>query len=77
MFRALLALSHQIGAVTIAEGVERESDVLAAPALGCDLFQGFYLGRPVAARAGQPLCDGKRLRKSGDDFRANATRHLN
>jgi len=77
VFRALLALSHQIGAVAIAEGVEAESDVLAALALGCDLFQGFYFGHPAAARAGHSLCDGKRLRKSGEDFRASATRRLN
>jgi EAL domain-containing protein (putative c-di-GMP-specific phosphodiesterase class I) len=77
VFRALLALSHQIGAVAIAEGVETESDVLAALSLGCDLFQGFYFARPSAPQAGVPLCDATRLRSSGDDFRANATRRLN
>ena len=48
VFRSLLVLSHQIGAIAIAEGVEDENDVMVALGLGCDMFQGFYFGRPLA-----------------------------
>ncbi len=77
VFRSLLALAHQIGALAIAEGVEDEPDVRAGLALGCDLFQGFYFGRPIDVRARGPLCDEDRLRSAGDQFRASATRRLN
>jgi EAL domain-containing protein (putative c-di-GMP-specific phosphodiesterase class I) len=33
----------------VAEGVEREPDVVVLRALGCDVAQGFYFGRPLAA----------------------------
>jgi EAL domain-containing protein (putative c-di-GMP-specific phosphodiesterase class I) len=77
VFRSLLSLAHQIGALVIAEGIEDESDVRVGLTLGCDLFQGFYFGRPIDARAGEALHDASRLREAGDDFRASATRRLN
>jgi EAL domain-containing protein (putative c-di-GMP-specific phosphodiesterase class I) len=76
VFRSLLQLAHQIGALAIAEGVENEGDVLTALSLGCDLFQGFYFGRPLDVRQGEPLCDLGRLREAGDQFRADAKRRL-
>lgn len=76
VFRSLLQLAHQIGALAIAEGVETEGDVLTALSLGCDLFQGFYFGRPLDARRGDALCDFGRLREAGDQFRADAKRRL-
>jgi EAL domain-containing protein (putative c-di-GMP-specific phosphodiesterase class I) len=77
VFRSLLSLSHQIGALAIAEGVEAEADVLTGLALGCDLFQGFYFGVPVDVRAaGIALCDEGRLRGAGEQFRLDARRRL-
>lgn len=76
VFRSLLQLAHQIGALAIAEGVETEGDVLAALALGCDLFQGFYFGQPVDVRTADALCDFGRLREAGDQFRSDAKRRL-
>jgi EAL domain-containing protein (putative c-di-GMP-specific phosphodiesterase class I) len=76
VFRSLLQLSHQIGALAIAEGVEVEADVIAGLALGCDLFQGFYFGRAVDPRAGGPLCDVGRLHEAGDQFRVDSKRRL-
>jgi hypothetical protein len=77
VFRSLLQLSHQIGALAIAEGVEAEADVLTGLALGCDLFQGFYFGMPVDARVHDAaLCDEGRLREAGEQFRVDARRRL-
>jgi EAL domain-containing protein (putative c-di-GMP-specific phosphodiesterase class I) len=77
VFRSLVLLSHQIGALAIAEGVETEDDVLTALSLGCDLFQGYYFAKPVDVRAGAPLLDEARLHAAGDLFRASARRRLN
>ena len=77
VFRALLALSHQIGAVVIAEGVEREEDVLSGLGLGCDLFQGFYFGAPQDPALEGPLVDRERLVYVGNRLREEAWRRLN
>ncbi len=78
VFRSLLALSHQIGALAIAEGVEDERDVLVALSLGCDFFQGYYFGRPQDVRAGrgQSLIDRACLQQIGEEFRSTAQRRL-
>jgi EAL domain-containing protein (putative c-di-GMP-specific phosphodiesterase class I) len=77
VFRSLVLLSHQIGALAIAEGVEQESDVIAGLGLGCDLFQGFYFGRPADVRYDVPLVDEARMQEAGDRFRVLARRRLN
>ena len=78
VFRSLLTLSHQIGALAIAEGVEDERDVLSALSLGCDFFQGYYFGRPQDVRAGrgQRLVDRACLQQVGEAFRSTAQRRL-
>jgi EAL domain-containing protein (putative c-di-GMP-specific phosphodiesterase class I) len=45
--RAIINLSHRIGALTVAEGVEREGEVICAMDLGADLLQGYYFSRPM------------------------------
>jgi EAL domain-containing protein (putative c-di-GMP-specific phosphodiesterase class I) len=45
-FKALVQLARRIGALVVAEGVETESQAIAALELGADLLQGFFLGRP-------------------------------
>ena len=47
--RALCQLCHDAGVLVVGEGVEteRERDVLVE--LGCDLLQGYLLGRPARA----------------------------
>jgi EAL domain-containing protein (putative c-di-GMP-specific phosphodiesterase class I) len=76
VFRALLSLGHQIGALLIAEGVETEADVEACLVLGCDLFQGYYFGRPWNPNDNVPLYDEERLHRAGHQLRASATKRL-
>ncbi len=47
--RSTIGLSHELGLKVVAEGVEDQAtwDLLAS--LGCDLVQGFYVSRPLAA----------------------------
>ncbi|WP_322012256.1 EAL domain-containing protein [Paraburkholderia sp. J12] len=47
--RSTIALAHNMGLVVVAEGVEDESTLEQLRALGCDMAQGYYIGRPVAA----------------------------
>jgi EAL domain-containing protein (putative c-di-GMP-specific phosphodiesterase class I) len=46
--KALINLSHQVGAIVIAEGVEEESEVITSVELGADLLQGYYFSHPTA-----------------------------
>jgi YD repeat-containing protein len=49
VFKSIINMAHNIGAVVIAEGVETEEEVLYCMTLGADLFQGFYFARPGPA----------------------------
>jgi EAL domain-containing protein (putative c-di-GMP-specific phosphodiesterase class I) len=64
--RAIIELAHQFGCVAVAEGVETASDLQILHRLGCDIGQGYFLGRPMPKqqlvtaldeirRSGQPL----------------------
>jgi EAL domain-containing protein (putative c-di-GMP-specific phosphodiesterase class I) len=47
--RSTIDLSHNLGRTVVAEGVESEEILHRLGVLGCDLIQGYYLSRPVAA----------------------------
>ena len=51
LFSALTNCAKQIGALVVAEGVEKEEEAVTALRLGADFLQGYYLQRPVAAEA--------------------------
>ena len=42
------AMCHDLGILVVAEGIETEAERSALANLGCDLLQGFLIGRPVA-----------------------------
>lgn len=51
LIRTILSLGHTLSLRIIAEGVETELQFQQLRELGCDLFQGFYFHRPMAAEA--------------------------
>ena len=58
MVEAIIQLSHTLGLVPIAEGVESEAQIAALLSLGCDLAQGYFLARPLSADALHELLIG-------------------
>jgi EAL domain-containing protein (putative c-di-GMP-specific phosphodiesterase class I) len=50
LVRMVTAVSHDLGATVVGEGIETESERQMAIDLGCDLLQGFLLGRPARSR---------------------------
>lgn len=47
IIRAIASLAAGLDLLTVAEGIETPEQLAAATALGCDLGQGFFLGRPT------------------------------
>lgn len=45
--RSMIDLGHNLGLSVVAEGVEDEETLGVLRALGCDLVQGYHLGRPA------------------------------
>jgi diguanylate cyclase (GGDEF)-like protein len=61
---AIIALAKRLGLMTIGEGIETATQLEQLAALGCDLGQGYYLGRPAADEdlRQSPLPQGQRQR---------------
>jgi diguanylate cyclase (GGDEF)-like protein len=49
--RTTIDLAHQLGIRVVAEGVESEALSFELRAVGCDIGQGYFLGRPMPAAA--------------------------
>ena len=45
----VIELAHKLRLRSVAEGVEDEATLATLVGLGCDLAQGYYFSRPVAA----------------------------
>jgi diguanylate cyclase (GGDEF)-like protein len=56
--QAIIALGHALGYDVVAEGVEEESQMSVLSEMGCDLVQGFLLGRPLDEATAQRLAVG-------------------
>ena len=49
LVRSIVDLAHHLDMEAVGEGVEDAETAAALTALGCDLAQGYHLGRPVSA----------------------------
>ncbi|MDQ1688616.1 MAG: hypothetical protein QOK42_1591 [Frankiaceae bacterium] len=51
LVRGVLGVAEATGSAVVAEGIERDDDLLAVQSLGVGLGQGYLLGRPATAAA--------------------------
>lgn len=58
----IIVMAHNLGKQVIAEGVETIEQLDFLRERGCDIVQGYYLARPLAAPAMAELLEGRRLR---------------
>lgn len=80
--RAIVHMSRHLNLEIVAEGVETADHVRILRELGCDLFQGFYLGKPLSPEAlvekarrdalATPFQDSPATRLSGERRAAQA-----
>ncbi|OAA91091.1 putative bifunctional diguanylate cyclase/phosphodiesterase [Clostridium ljungdahlii] len=47
MINTIISLSHYFGYEVVAEGVEEIEQIKYLKSLGCDIFQGYYYGKPM------------------------------
>jgi EAL domain-containing protein (putative c-di-GMP-specific phosphodiesterase class I) len=76
VFKSLSGLSGKIGALTIAEGVETESEAMVLLELGADMLQGFFYGRPEPRTVEHIAEYRDRLFKSAGKYRDYMTSKL-
>jgi EAL domain-containing protein (putative c-di-GMP-specific phosphodiesterase class I) len=55
LVQAIVQISHTLGLIPVAEGVESQAQADALAEFGCDLAQGFHLGRPADAESTRDL----------------------
>ena len=72
--RSTIELGHNLGLTVVAEGVETEHELEELRRFGCDVVQGFYFARPMAADALESWLGGARDRGSG--IRTTTTRAI-
>ena len=49
--QSTIALGHALGLAVVAEGIETETDLAWLRSAGCDIGQGYFIARPMAASA--------------------------
>ena len=70
LLAGILSLGRHLGLITVAEGIERPDQRELLVELGCDLGQGYLLGRPLDATAAGELLAAERLQDTRPDRRA-------
>jgi EAL domain-containing protein (putative c-di-GMP-specific phosphodiesterase class I) len=53
--RAIIDLTHTLGLVVVAEGIERQEQAVELRRLRCNLGQGYYFTRPLDAGTIEPM----------------------
>lgn len=61
LVQAIISMTHSLGMVAIAEGVERPDQLIYLQAYGCDALQGFLFSRPVPLAGLLPILTSGRL----------------
>lgn len=61
VIRAVTSMAHDLSILTIGEGVETPEQLARLTELGCDVAQGFLLGRPLVQDAADNLVTGQQI----------------
>jgi len=61
ILRSMIALAHDLGMETVAEGAETDSDAVELYQMGCEYAQGFVFGQPMSADAATRMLATDRL----------------
>jgi len=61
ILRSIIALAHDLGMETVAEGAETDSDAVELYHMGCEYAQGFVFGQPMTAEAATKLLSSERM----------------
>ncbi|ABP62359.1 bifunctional diguanylate cyclase/phosphodiesterase [Enterobacter sp. 638] len=61
---AIVALAKTLNLKVVAEGVETEAQQAFLTELGCNMLQGYLLGKPVSAQAVEELCHSPEMVKN-------------
>lgn len=75
VFKSLVGLAGQIGAMVVAEGVETEDEALQALKLGAHMIQGFYFSRPKALGDADPF-DNPLITSLAERYKASMMRRI-
>jgi len=70
--KSFVQMASRLGSLALAEGVERQEDILRLLEIGVDVFQGFYFGRP-SRNMPQAETIGERIEYLAQKFRTHAT----
>jgi EAL domain-containing protein (putative c-di-GMP-specific phosphodiesterase class I) len=61
ILRSIIALAHDLGMETVAEGAETDSDAVELYHMGCEYAQGFVFGQPMTAESATKLLSSDRM----------------
>ncbi len=64
LLQAILGVGQALSLAVIAEGIEEQSQMDALEAMGCELGQGFLLGKPSSAEVVKSLLDPRAARRA-------------
>ncbi len=70
--KSFVQMASRLGSLALAEGVERQEDILCLLEIGVDVFQGYYFGRP-GPRMPEPELVAERINYLAHKFKAHAT----
>jgi len=70
--KSFVQMASRLGSLALAEGVERQEDILRLLEVGVDVFQGYYFGRP-AMRMAKPGVVSERINYLAAKFKESAT----
>lgn len=70
--KSFVQMASRLGALALAEGVERQEDILRLLEVGVDVFQGYYFGRPSRHMPSTEMI-GERIEHLAQKFRVHAT----